>query len=149
MNKLLIFPLGIMFMLTVYAVAYTGDTATGNSENFSDASHIGVNGTADFGEVNIQKETFNIWGATGAMVILIASIGVGIVAGIKLLGSGLSDTAQTLIYQSILFLGLWACLSVMTSQIMFAESIITFVWVGLTIMFIIGLGLHFNQSAGG
>lgn len=150
MNKLLVFPLAMMFLLTMFAFSYIGGTyGIGNSENYS--SSTGINTTEGSGTVDIPRagtQTFTIWSSAAAMVILIAAIAVGIIAGIKVLGSGLNDTSQKMIFNSVLFLGLWACLSAVSSNFLFGLTIITFLWVGLTIMYVIGVGVQISNSSG-
>ena len=149
MNKLLIFPMAFMFILTIFSVIYTGETLQGESEDYGDPGSIIIN--EETGEVDIpeaEHQEFNIWDSTGAMVILFAAIAIAIIAGIKILGSGLSDMSQSLIFDGILFLGLWACLTIVSSEFLFQTSMSILLWVSLTTIYIIGMGLHMSGSAG-
>jgi hypothetical protein len=150
MNKLLIFPMGFMFVLTLFSLLYVGGTYTADSQNYS--SQQGFQTDNKTGYVTIptaKQQTFNISTATGIMLILTIAIAIGIVAGIKVLGSGLSDPSQSMIFNGILFGGLWACLSIVSSQFLFDTMPATMLWMTLTIVYIIGMGIHLNPSGSG
>jgi hypothetical protein len=152
MNKLLIFPLAFMFILTLFSAIYSSETYTGYSAEYSPDEIIMINN--DTGEVNIpsaQPQSFDMWETTGAMVIIVAAIAVGIVAGITVLGSGISERAQSLIYNGILFLGLWSCLTIISSRFFLGSLIPTMFWISLTVIYLIGFGLHTSNadSSGG
>jgi hypothetical protein len=151
MNKLLIFPMSFMFLLTIFSTVYTGVYYSGQSSDYSSQSGTEIQG--ETGTVEIPSggiETYNIWesGTGYAMIILIGAITVGIIAGIKILGSGLSDPSQSMIFNGILFLGLWACLTVISSQFLFDSAIAIILWISLTMIYVIGLGMHINPSGG-
>jgi hypothetical protein len=147
MNKMMLIPLGFMLVLTMFAAIYTGnmETATGTTDDYSNSS--GIDTSEGSGYVDIPSggsHTFNLWSTEGVIAILITAIAVGIVAGIKVLGSGLSDMSQSLIFNGVLFGGLWACLSIVSSTIFFINPITEIFWVFLTISYIIGMGIHLN-----
>ena len=147
MNKMMLIPLGIMLVLTMFVAIYTGQmtTGTGTTEDYSNSS--GIDTGEGTGYVDIPSggsHTFNIWSTEGVVAILITAIAVGIIAGIKVLGSGLSDMSQSLIFNGVLFGGLWACLSIVSSTIFFINPITEIFWVFLTISYIVGMGIHLN-----
>ena len=134
-------PLAFMFILTLYSVVDTGETYSGTSENFSDLDSITINGT-DTGTVDIpgsEPQTFDIWVIKGVIIILIACIALGIIGGIRILGSGISETSVHMLFTGTLFLGLWACLTVLVSSYMYDQQLTFFLWIGLTAMFTIGV----------
>lgn len=152
MNKLLMFPLAFMFLLSVFTFAYTGITLKGSSQDYSDQGGVTVQNES--GSVDIPQagsHEYNIWesDSIGALVILLSAIAIGIVAGITVLGSGLKEFSQSLIFQSILFLGLWACLTVITSYFMFQNEITSIFWISLTTIFVMGFGIHVTAPSGG
>jgi hypothetical protein len=133
MNKLMIIPLGFMLILTIITVSYTGATYINS-----------INNTTIPGA---DPQSFDIWGLQGALIILIAAIAVGTVAGISILGSGLSDTSQKMIFNSVLYVGLWAVLTVVTSTLVFGSGIVfLLLYVVFTIMFVIGFAGEINSS---
>lgn len=143
MNKLLIIPLAIMLMLTIYGMVYTDSSITASSEDLNVGSG-GVNGTT----VDVPgagAQTFNLDSSATVLAILIAAIAVGIAAGVNILGSGLSDTAQDIIFNSVLFFGIWAVLTAFASNVIFVDSIMITIYVVLTIIFTIGLGMQIGS----
>jgi hypothetical protein len=150
MNKLLIFPLAVMFLLTIFSVIYTGEQYVGSSPDLNNNSGIIIqNETGTVDVPGADPMEFNIWETTGALVILAAAIAVGIVAGFKILGSGFNEFSQSLMFNAILFLGLWAVLTIVSADLMFDTAMITLLWVGLTMTYIIGMGVHLANSSGG
>jgi len=79
---------------------------------------------------------------------MIALGAVGIVAGIQLFGSGLSETSQRMIVLSVAFLGLWGALSIMAKDTITEGT----GWFGiilylvLTIIYGIGFAFMFTGS---
>jgi hypothetical protein len=139
--------MAFMFILTLFAGVFTGTHTTTDSDDYStsqDPIQEGDNVTIDIPSADSQE--LNIWDTTGAMVILVIAISVGIIAGIKVLGSGLSDMSQNLIFNAILFLGLWAVLSIVSADFLFETTLVTLFWVTLTTIYIIGMGIHLNGS---
>ena len=123
-----------MLILTLISVTFTG-TYTPNS----------INNTTIPGA---SPQSFDIWGLGGALIILIAAIAVGTVAGVSILGSGLSTTSQRIIFSSVVYFGLWAVLTVVTSTLIFGVggTVFTLVYIVLTILFVIGFASEINTS---
>jgi len=135
--------------MSVFSMTYTPGTNISNAtfENYS-SGEIGVNGTnttIDIPEAGTQ--TFNLSGIQMTMVILIAILAVSIVAGVRVLGTGLSDTSQAMIFNSGIYLGLWGVFSVLAYSLI--DDMSTFgwlIWLALTIMLVIGVA---QQTIGG
>jgi len=141
MNKLLIFPIFIMLLLTVYSSVYTDTEYVGSGDDYSELEGIELNDTST-GNVDIPiagEQDFNLWDLKGALIILTLALIVGIVAGIKVLGSGLSETSIMILFASISYLGLWACLSIVSMEFVFGHIEASLLWIGLTIMFVLGV----------
>lgn len=151
MNKLLLFPLAIMFFLTLMITMVIGVEPSGTSGDFTDTGGIIMPGSdSTNGSVEIPQggsHTFDIWDSTGILVIMIVAIGIGIVAGIRVIGSGLSPESQMMIFNSIFFLGLWSCLTVISRDVLFENSMTSILWFILTAMFVVGLATHLNRNA--
>ena len=140
MNKMLNTPIIAMFTICLFMFISIAVEREATTENYSEASGI----TIDEGERTIsmpqgESQDFNIWLVTGAIVIIVAAIAIGIVSGIQFLGSGLSIKAQSLLITSFIYLGLWGCLTIVVSSIMFDNILSTAAWLGLTVMFALGL----------
>ena len=141
-----------MFVLTVFSVVYTGSTFLGSTDDYS--LQNGTEIQTDVGRVKIPNagsQSFDIWDsvAGASMVIMASAVAVGVLSGIKVLGSGLSDLSQSLIFNAIVFLGIWACLTVIAQDFLFDSLITKLLWVTLTLMYCIGLGIHLGGTASG
>lgn len=134
MNKLLMFPLFFLLVLSMYSIAGDAQTFSGESPELPDDV------TVDIPEADTQE--FNIWENTYAIAIIIAAIAVGILAGIRIFSSGLSDQAQSLLFNTILFMSLWACLSAVSFKFMFQNPYTVTLWILITTIYTIGLGIH-------
>lgn len=147
--------MALMFIITAYAVADVGGSFVGETEDLTSDDELTVDFTtgSEAGSVDVpgsEPQEFDIWSASTAMIILIAAIAVGILSGIRILGSGLNELSQGMLFNVILLLGLWAGLSLISVDIFFTYSILTILWVTLTTLYILGVGLHMTdaQSAG-
>lgn len=147
MNKLLLFPIAVMFILTIFSSIFSDEYYSGSTPDHSSTGEIVVdNSTTEITVPEGGSHSFNIWGISGAMVILTIAVTVGILLGIHVVGSGISDTSQKMVFSSILFLGLWTYLSIVSAEFFFALAITTIAWVGLTMIFILGVGFHMTQG---
>lgn len=152
LNKLLVFPLAFMFIITIFSLVYVGGTYSSDTNNYSEQTGIEVpkegsgstNATVKIPQA--KQQTFDISTAQGIMLILTVAVAVGIIAGIKILGSGLSDISQSMIFTGLLFGGLWACLSIVSATFLFDTIITLMLWSIITIMYIIGMGIHLSGS---
>lgn len=145
MNKLIGFPLAFMFMLTIFAMADSGDTYSGGHTNLS--NEWAVNNPSQSGTINIDEKKsseYNIWGLSGALVILISAIAIGVLMGFKVFGSGFSDVSQTMVFAAILFIGLWTLLSIVAQEYLFGMIFTQILWISMTIAYIVGLGTYLS-----
>ena len=72
-----------MLILSMITFISGGDLSSG-TVNVDNGGSINVNGTSGSVEIpRAERQTFNIWGPDGAIVILVALLAVGIVAGIS------------------------------------------------------------------
>lgn len=138
MNKLLTLPLFFLLILSMYSIAQTATTLTGESPELPDDV------TIEIPEADVQE--FNMWQGSYSVAIILAAIAVGVLAGITVFSTGLSDQAQTLLFNSILFMSLWGCLSAVSSEYMFQNSYTTMLWILLTTIYVVGLGLHMSNA---
>jgi len=141
MNKAMTLPLVIMFILTIFSTIYTDTYYSSSTPDYSETGDIlldNASGTVDIPTAGPQS--FNIWGLSGAMVILTIAITVGILAGIHVIGTGISETSQKIIVMGILYLGLWAYLSIVSATFFFVNTITIVFWVSLTTIYIVGFG---------
>ena len=147
MNKPLVFPLIIMFVMSLVLFTMSAIAPAAVTGDYSDASGI----TIDDEERTVlipaaDSQTLDIWAIGGFMVLILAGVAIGITAGVGVLGSGLSDSAQRIIVVSFIYLGMWACLTVITSIIMWETTIGTVTWLALTIIFLLGVSSELTGS---
>jgi hypothetical protein len=153
LNKLLIGPLAIMMSITFLVFLTNGSQLTGTF-GVGDPGEIeyttdGVTNTSTINIPGAGEQNFDIWGSTGAMVVLILALTLGIVAGIGFLGSGLGPHAQKLIFMGTAYLGLWSVFVIMggikildgTGNLGIAFFIL------LTTIFVIGFVVDANGSS--
>lgn len=134
MNKMLIFPMTIMLILTIYiAVA----TLTEYSSDMPDFEDIVGGGTS-----------INIWELGGAVVILLVSVSISIACGIGTFMVDLSENAQKIIFNMSLFGGLWASLTMIANDFFFHTLILTLIWLGLTMIYVVGIGFQIQGVEG-
>ena len=100
--------------------------------------------TVDIPEADTQE--FDIWEGTYTIAIIIAAIAVGVLAGIRVFDTGLSDQAQKLLFNSILFMSLWACLSAVAYDYLFQNAYTVMLWILITTIYTVGLGLHMTGA---
>lgn len=152
-NNLILYPLLILLIVAGFnqLLVYT-------NVNLASSSSINVNPTT--GNQTINEETsqytgdstqavFNIDMVTGLIALIIALVVVGVVAGIRVLGSGLSEHSVKLIYNSTVYYGLWFLFSALAFTAF--NSIPTygiFLWLGMTLIYSLGFFQTINGSGG-
>ena len=65
---------------------------------------------------------------------------IGALAGVTILGSGLSTISQTIIYKSIFYFGLWGIFSALSIALLLSIPFIGSVfWLALTVFYVVGV----------
>ena len=147
MNKLLLFPLTVLFLMSIFTAVFTETFYSADSPDYSSDENITVGGETGSVDIpNAGSHTYNMWGLGGAVVILTVALTVGILAGIHVIGSGLSDTSQKMMVSGIMFGGLWACLTVISGTTFFSTTTSQLCWFGLTFVYVLGFGLHMTTG---
>jgi len=148
MNKFIVFPLSILLMIVVINFI-GGNTLSGDGFAVNTTGDATINGTTTTYESQGGGVfSFDLFSGDGILVTMIALGAVGIVAGIQLFGSGLSETSQRMIVLSVAFLGLWGALSIMAKDTITEGT----GWFGiilylvLTIIYGIGFAFMFTGS---
>ena len=151
MNKLFVLPLAFMFLVSIFVFLSTAVEPMGTTNDLSDSNNITINGTdSKTGSVEIPSagsQSFNLWEIGGMLAMLLIAISLGIIASIGILGSGLGGLGENLIFNSVLFLGIWACLTVVSSELMFDNIIMIIVYMTMTMMYVVGFGLHVSGGS--
>lgn len=149
MNKLIMIPLTFIIILAIFSFTAGFEVSemvyTEGEDGAYTANISGVNQTVVLPEKQVK---FDAWLATGIMALLAGALVIGGAAGIRALGSGLSDTTQQMIFQAAIYLGLWASFSIMASIYLMDSDLNNMglmLWIFLTVLYVIG----FSQEIAG
>lgn len=111
MNKFLIYPLIIFFLVAVVHQFYlfsNGDlSGTFSSNSGAVNQNLIQNGSA----TSIQTSGVTMNFSLDFIAIIIGVVALGAVIGITALGSGLSERAQKIIFNSAVYYGIWGVLN--------------------------------------
>jgi len=148
-NKLIMIPLTFIIILAIFSFTAGFEVSemvyTEGEDGTYTANISGVNQTVVLPEKQVK---FDAWLATGIMALLAGALVIGGAAGIRALGSGLSDTTQQMIFQAAIYLGLWASFSIMASIYLMDSDLNNMglmLWIFLTVLYVIG----FSQEIAG
>jgi hypothetical protein len=108
----------------------TVDSQTGNQT---------INGTPAQYQSDSTTASFSINMIGGLLALIIGLTAVAVVAGIRVLGSGLSEKSVTIIYNSTVYYGLWGIFSALSIVLFSALPLFgMLLWLGLTLCYSIG-----------
>lgn len=149
------YPLIIMFILTffnqIYIYSNTDSLALiANPVVNPTTGQLIQNETTNQLTTSGSDETFNIDFLTGFIALIIGVVIIGVVAGVKFLGSGLSGQAQKLIFYSAICFGLWGIFSALTYTML--ASIPSFgliLWLSFTMIYMFGFFKEINMGSSG
>lgn len=97
-----------------------------------------------------EQMSFGIDPLEGALQIIIVIILIGALVGINLMGSGLNSESVKLIIIGISYLGVWAIFTVLAYPMIFDFPLFgTIIYIGLTLMFILGIIDKYTGGNGG
>ncbi len=90
----------------------------------------------------------NLQNTNSILALLVFVFGIAGISGLHILGSGLSVFTQKLIFNSGLFGGIWAALSINNSLVLFKDpwSMGEIFWSFLTIIYVLGIGVEIDMS---
>jgi len=115
MNNFIFYPLVILMTIGLFTQFYYYDTATFDSDEIQTQDIIG-NQTLNEEESELELEqgsldlSFDM--TVGLVAVIIGGIVLGLI-GIQVLGSGLPDRSIKIIWNGIVFYGLWLIFSVL------------------------------------
>lgn len=144
MNKMIMYPLILLLFLGVFyqlinfsqADFSYNETLTVQGINASQF----INGTETAFVSDIDSGVFDINMVSGFLVLIIGLVVVGVVAGIRILGSGLSEYSVDLIHKSVVYYGIWGVLSAVAYGVFltFPYNFGVLLWFGLTFVYTLG-----------
>ena len=148
MNKLVFFPLFVLTIFMIFSMLFTMSNVNDYSGTLPINGSQTINGSISTVDQSLQY-SFGISLTQGFVAFIITIIGIGIGAGIKVVGTGLDSVTVMLIIKGTFYLSLWGIMSA------FAYTLITAIWlVGaviylvLTLLYIIGFIETINMAGG-
>ena len=177
MNKLIMYPLVIIVFCAVLSQLILYEGSSTYNPDFTSTAGITLNGTSSFKNPIPRFDWFNpttwytfaigglrpedvngtytvdpmIIGITfgGIVALLIGFIAVAVLAGITVFGSGISESAQNVIYKSVFFYTIWGIFSILaTSGIVSIPIFGTVIYIFLTLCYVIGVQSQINTHEG-
>lgn len=114
--RYIVIPMAVIIALFIFGLFYTGATFSEDLDSTYTAGAVngsfiedGEEKTLDVGE---DEYDLAINETQGIVAIIIAVSVIGSLIGIRVLGSGLSETTVKILYNTIFFYGVWALFSV-------------------------------------
>lgn len=151
MNGWLKAPLIIMLCVLIGSVIFgTSSLSNAHSSTTISNQNITINGaTGQVGTSTTTSNTFDLSTTDLILGILGVAIAAGIAAGIQVLGSGGSVLTQELIIKSIMYVGFWGALTVVTSSMFFMVPIFGgLIYLALTVCYAIGFISDLRTGSG-
>jgi hypothetical protein len=146
------FPLVIIVLIALISLTYTPGTPLTGQVVVNQPGEITVNGTTSDIKVpgaGTKHFDLNLDPIQGVLIILAAAIIIGTASGIHILGSGLGDLGQKLLYNSLIYFGLWGIFSILgfnlLNQMDYGFGFL--IWIVLTICYVIGFTRTTEGSA--
>lgn len=136
---LIVFPLFIMIVLSFISVVF-GNSLIGITIDSSINNNLIVNGTTTNINYGYNNYTLNLDPLTTGIALITILIAVAGIIGINVLGSGLSDSSVHTITLLLGYGGLWTLFSTLSWNLIIAIELFGgFIWLGLTIIYSIGI----------
>lgn len=143
MNSLIVYPLFILIFLGAFnQLLLTTDIDFTYNETL-EAQQARGNQSITGEEDELIQETseaeININMITGIIALIIGLIAVGVMAGVKVLGSGLDTFSVKLIFLSAVYYGLWGIFSALAFTVFLSIPFFgVFIWFILTLIYSLG-----------
>lgn len=140
MNKLIAIPLAIGIMCMIISM-FGGVVQPDIDIQQPSYGKAIIDGEEVIVEIpNQEEKSFSMTDPAGIVAILLIAIAVGIVAGITVLGSGISEYSQSIIFVTTVYLAVWGLLSIgildLTGQIPVVSNLL---WIFLTLLYTLGV----------
>lgn len=118
--KYIIIPMAVIISLFLFGLFYNGQTINKTMDNSYTTTDLNGTFTEDGEEKSLSTEgteyQFAINESQGIIAIVIAVSVIGSLIGIRVLGSGLSETTVKILYNTIFFYGVWGLFSALSLQ---------------------------------
>jgi hypothetical protein len=123
------------------------DYASVQSYVYTSEGNQTLNGTPSFLQQQDSGIIFSLSMVTGIVILITAFVIVGVLAGIRVLGSGLSNYSVQLIHKSAVYYGLWAIFSAISFPVFAIIPLFgIFIWFILTLIYSLGFFQTLNAG---
>jgi len=142
MKSFIFYHLIILLTISLFTQFYYYDTATFSSDETQTqnlAANQTLNGTSQ--ELELEQGSLDLgFNMTyGLVTVIVSAIALGLI-GLNVLGSGLSDFSVKIIWNGIVFYGLWLIFSVLSySSIVSIPTFGIIFWFLLTFVYTLGI----------
>lgn len=153
MNGLIVYPLFILLLIAGVNQLYVLSSSDLSYSNTLSGIAQQGNQTLNSDESQLKQEAadaaFSINMTAGFIALIIGLVAVGVVAGIRVLGSGLSEYSVQLIHKATVYYGLWGVFSALgftglTSLPLFGGLF----WFGMTLAYSLGFFQSLQVTGG-
>lgn len=143
MNSFIYYPLFLLLLIAIFTQMFYGASEIDLTYEGSQSQTLIANQTLNTEESQLEIEQGNLsldfTMTTGIIVIIVGAIVLGLI-GINVLGSGLSDYSIKIIWNGIVFYGLWFLFSALGFNFFNSIPIIGIVlWISLTLVYSLGV----------
>jgi hypothetical protein len=151
--KLILYPLLILIFVGAFWMLVANNTlnySTYYNNAFEASGNQTLSGTTSTLTQQNTNVAFGIDMTTGLVILIVSMVIIGTVAGVRVLGSGLSNFAVVLIYKSAVYWGLWGMFSAFSiTAFMSIPTFGVFIWFLLTLIYTLGFFQTLNGGGGG
>lgn len=143
MSKKIVFgTLMVMLILTILSIISGNDFTTYIvNESYTSV----VNGTTT--DYTIINEGFTLDAYAGAIGWLVVIVSIGVACGILVLGSGLSETSQHLLWNAIFYGAVWGIVSILPAPMIFSIEIFGgIIYITLTLIYVVAVLMTIGGS---
>lgn len=151
--KLILYPLLILIFVGAFYMIVSNNNANFSSyynNAFEASGNQTLSGTTSTLTQQPANVSFNLDMTTGLIILIISMVIIGTVAGVRVLGSGLSNFAVQLLYKSAVYYGLWGMFSIFSiTAFISIPTFGVFFWFILTLIYTLGFFQTLNGGGGG
>lgn len=142
--KLLVIPLVLLAFCAVMTQMIVAESYSFDYVDTVSVDPALANQTIDGSPQTMDIEGYSVDASfdlqTGVIALIIVMIAIGVIAGVQVLGSGLSDFSVSVIYKSVFFYSVWLLLSLFGTPSMFSVPIFGVVfYFFLTLVYSLGV----------
>lgn len=151
MDKMVLYPILIMFILAIFNQAYqysnTDLSLTSTPTIDNSTGTVITDGTSTEITIPTSADTYTLNMTMGFIGLTIGIVALGVVLGITALGSGISQRAQRIVFVSAICWGAWGLFSALTYTIFTSiPTLGSVLWLAFTFVFTFGFFKEANGA---